>query len=190
LRVQRLNLRTSFGVTLAVIGTLVMLDVSNFRLGDDTILGNTLVLLNCLSYAIFLVISRPMLLRIPPMTVIAWSYLFGGTGVLLVAGPTLITTDYSQVPSGAWMGIVYIVLLATLTGYILNTWAIHRSSSVIVATYTTLQPVIAGVLAVLFLGEFITGKEVVGFVLIVAGLLWISVKRTPQTSPSTESSTE
>jgi drug/metabolite transporter (DMT)-like permease len=121
LRIERLSARGVGGVLLAVVGALVMLDVSHFSLDRTDMLGNLLVLLNCLSYAGFLVLARPVLLRIPAFMVIGWSYLFGGIGVLAVCGPTMLTTDYASMPWTVWLGVAYIVLIATLVNYVLNT---------------------------------------------------------------------
>ena len=174
--VEKLSGRGAAGVALAVIGALVMLDISHFSFGRSEMLGNLFILLNCLSYAVFLVLARPVLLRLPPFMVIGWSYVFGGLAVLAVSAPTMVSADYSGIPALAWLGIAYIVLLATLVNYVLNTWAIRHSSSSLVASYTTLQTLIAGLLAVIFLHETVGWKEAGGCALIVAGLALTSRK--------------
>lgn len=173
--IERLTARRAVGIALAVAGALIMLRVTRFSLSEDTVLGNILILVNCLSYSLFLVLARPVLLRIPPLTVIAWTFLFGGAGVLLVSTPTLLATDFSAVPTLAWIGIAYVVVFPTVVNYVLNTWAIKRSSSVLVAAYTTLQPLVATALAVSLLGEQFGMRELLGFACIVGGLLWISL---------------
>ena len=176
LRIERLTARGVAGVLLSVVGAMVMLDVTNFSLARETMLGNLLILLNCLSYAAFLVLARPVLLRIPPLMVIGWSYLFGGIGVLAVSATTLAALDYSVIPWTVWLGVAFIVLIATLVNYVLNTWAIRHSSSSLVATYTTLQTLIAGALAVMFLHERIGPSQIGGSTLIIAGLLLVTAR--------------
>ena len=174
--IERVSMRGVAGVALAVIGALIMLDVANFSFQGKAMLGNLFILLNCLSYAGFLVLARPVLLRMPPFMVIGWSYVFGGIGVLLVSIPTLLTTDYTAVPVAAWAGVAFIVLIATLVNYVLNTWAIRHSSSSLVATYTTLQTLIAGLLAVTFLQEDVGWTQIIGSTLIVLGLLLVTIR--------------
>ncbi len=172
--IERITWRRSVGIGLAVAGALIMLRVTRFSLAEDTVLGNIMILVNCLSYSVFLVYARPILLRIPPLTVIAWTFVFGGSGILIVSAPELLRTPFASLPALAWTGIAYVVIFPTLINYLLNTWAIKRSSSTLVATYTTLQPVVATTLAVIFLGEEFAMREILGFLLIVAGLLWIT----------------
>jgi drug/metabolite transporter (DMT)-like permease len=159
-----------------------MVDVAHFSFAEQGMVGNLLILLNCLSYAAFLVLARPVLLRLPHTMVVAWSYLAGGAVVLAIGGRDLLGAPYGAMPALAWAGLAYIVLLATLLNYLLNTWAIRHSSSSLVAVYTTLQPVVAAVLAVLLLGESIGWKEAAGFALIVAGLALITV-HAPRPAP-------
>lgn len=174
--IERLTLRRAVGLAFAVAGALIMLRVTEFSLTEDTVIGNVLILVNCLSYSVFLVLARPVLLRIPPLTVIAWTFLFGGAGVLVVSLPTLLSTPLGSLPPIAWAGVAYVVVFPTVVNYVLNTWAIKRSSSVLVAAYITLQPVVATGLAVLLLGESFGLRELLGFVLIVGGLMWVSYR--------------
>ncbi len=175
--IERLTRRTVAGVGLAVAGAVVMLDPTRFAGGPGTTLGNLLVLANCLSYATYLVLQRPVLRRLPPLTVIAWAFLFGGAGVLAVSAPTLARLHPAAVPGAVWAGMAYIVLIPTAVNYALNTWAIRRSSPSLVAAFTTLQPVFTAALAVAFLGERPGIRELAGFLLIAAGLAAISGRR-------------
>lgn len=187
-RVERASLRRILGIGVSVIGALVMLDVTGLSFDADTSYGNFLVLVNCMSYAVFLVLARPVLLRLPPLTVIAWTFAMGGIGVAVISAPTLATVRWEQVPGSAWAAVAYILLLPTLVNYILNTWAIKRSSSSLVAAYTTLQPVAAAIFGTVLLGEHLTLHEVAGFVLIVLGLGMTSIghARPPGRRPETD----
>lgn len=184
--VERMPLPKLIGVVLAVGGALSMLDPTRFRADDGALFGNLLILSNCLCYALFVVLQERVLVRLPALTVIAWAYLFGGIVVALVTTPTLLGGSYGAVPPLAWWTVLYIVVVPTTLNYALVSWAIKHSSPALVATYTTLQPVTAALLASLFLEESVTEREVLGFLLIVAGLFLVS--RAPRPGASGESS--
>jgi len=172
---ERLSGRRLAGIVLAVAGALVMLDVTRFSLGGGgELLGNGLILANCLSYAAYLVYQKPLLRRLPPLTVVAWAFLFGGIGVLVVSGHRLPDLHPASLPAPVMLGMLYVVLVPTVINYALNTWAVKRSSPALVAVYVTLQPVAAGLLAMLFLGERAGLRELCGFILIVLGLYTVS----------------
>lgn len=174
LRIERPGPRRLAGVALAVVGALVMLRPWRFEVAGDVALGNALILINCLSYAAFLVLQRPLLQRMPWRTVIAWSFLFGALPVLWVGGGALAAVEPAAVSPLAWWSIAYIVIFPTFVTYLLSTWAVARSSPATVAAYVTLQPLIAALLAVPLLGETLGWAEAIGFALIGSGLVFVT----------------
>ncbi|MCP4901315.1 MAG: DMT family transporter [bacterium] len=170
LRIERASLRRIAGIVLSVVGALVMLEPGRFQAGDLTFVGNLLILANCLSYAIFLVLMRPLLERLSAVTVTAWAFVFGGAGVLLVTTPALVEVDYGALPGSAWAGLAFIVLVPTVLSYLINTWGVARSSASLAATYTTLQPLITGFLAFFLLAERVGWPQIAGGLLIIGGL--------------------
>jgi drug/metabolite transporter (DMT)-like permease len=174
LGIEAIGPRRALGIALAVAGALVMVNPMRFS-SSGMALGNLLILGNCLSYALFLVFQRPILRRLPWRTVIAGSFVFGGTAVFLASLPALAALDFRAVPATTWLGILYIALFGTVVAYAVNTWAVRRSSPALVAAYGMLQPVVTAGLAATFLGETLGWAEGVGFALIVAGLWQVSV---------------
>jgi drug/metabolite transporter (DMT)-like permease len=176
LGIEGVGPRRLLGIALAVAGALVMVHPGSFESDGSTTFGNLLILGNCLSYALFLVLQRPILRRLPWRTVIAGSFLCGGPLVLAASLPTLAATDFGEIPAASWMGVLYIALFATVFAYAANTWAVRRSSPALVAAYGMLQPVVTAGLAIAFLGETLGWVEGAGFALIVAGLWQVSAQ--------------
>ena len=167
---ERPRRRQIGGIALAVAGALALLDPRQMGGTPGSTTGNLLILANCLSYALFLVLQRPLLQRLPWRTVIAWAFLFGGAAVVPLAAPQVAAYGFGHVTPAVWAGVAYVVLLATVLGYALNTWAVRRSSPSLVAAFTTVQPLLAAGLAWAFLGERFGWLEVAGFACIAGGL--------------------
>jgi drug/metabolite transporter (DMT)-like permease len=176
LGIERIGPRRLFGIALSVAGALVLVNPVRLSGNGMAVVGNALILANSLCYALFLVLQRPLLARMPWRTLIAWSFAFGGAAGLVVAAPALARLPWAEAPAGAWWGVLYIALFATVFAYAVNTWAVRRSSPALVAAYSTLQPVVTATLAASFLGETFGWVEGVGFVLIVAGLWRVSAR--------------
>lgn len=104
LGIERIGPRRLVGIGLSVAGALAVVNPLRLSANGPAVLGNCLILLNCLCYALFLVLQRPLLERIPWRTLIAWSFVFGGGAVVLVSLPTLARLDWPAVPAGAWWG--------------------------------------------------------------------------------------
>jgi drug/metabolite transporter (DMT)-like permease len=175
LGIETIGPRRAAGIALAVAGALVMVNPMRFSSSGKMGVGNLLILGNCLSYALFLVFQRPILRRLPWRTVIAGSFVFGGSAVFLASLPALSDLRFREVPATAWMGVLYIAVFGTVVAYALNTWAVRRSSPALVAAYGMLQPVVTATLAATFLGETLGWAEGIGFALIVAGLWQVSI---------------
>jgi drug/metabolite transporter (DMT)-like permease len=172
--IERITSNRLTGIILCVAGALVLVNPFRFTAGRAGALGNGLILTNGLCYALFLVLQRPVLTRIPWRTVTAAAFFFGGLGVLAVSLPALLAFDPTRVETGAWVGVAYIIVFPTIFAYAASTWAVRRSSPALVAAYNTLQPVVASSLGVAFLGEPFGWEEGVGFALIAAGLWQVS----------------
>jgi drug/metabolite transporter (DMT)-like permease len=172
--VERITLNRLAGIVLSVAGALVLVNPFRFSAGQAGALGNAMILGNGLCYALFLVLQRPILTRVPWRTVIAASFFFGAAGILPVAIPALAALDPSKVGTGAWLGVAYIIVFPTVFAYAASTWAVRRSSPALVAAYSTLQPLVASALAAAFLGEQFGWEEGIGFALIAAGLWLVS----------------
>jgi drug/metabolite transporter (DMT)-like permease len=175
LGIERLDRRRLVGVALAVAGALVLLGPKGISAGGGSALGNLLILGNCAAYAAYLVLQRPLLFRLPPLTVVAWAFLFGGVAIVAMSLPAMLRVSPTKLPAAVWVAMAYIILIPTAVNYVLNSWALRRSSPALVATYTTLQPVIATGLAFLFLGETPGARELAGFSLIAAGLAAVTI---------------
>jgi len=67
-------------------------------------------------------------------------------------------------------------LLATALGFSIQTWAQRWSSPTRTALFFTLEPVFAWVTSYLVAGEVLSGRGVVGAVLILAGVLMVELK--------------
>lgn len=174
MRIERPSMARLGGVACAAAGALVLVGTRPPAAGAGFYLGNALLLLNCLSYALYLVLQKPLLGRLGPLTVVGSAFAAGGAGILAVSIPSLLRLDYLPVPPLAWAAILYIVLVPTALNYVLNSWAIRESGPSLAAAYITLQPLAGALLAALWLGERPGAREAAGGLLILSGLVLVA----------------
>ena len=160
---ERLRLRTVIGLTLAILGVLSLIGIGSIDRGA------ILVALNSLSYAAYVVLSRDVVLRVGALRAVAWIFTYAAILFAPFGMPAMI----AQVPvltGRGWMFVLYILALPTIVAYLLNAWALGRSSATMVTVYIYLQPLIAAVLAWAQLGHGISKRAWLAAVLILVGL--------------------
>jgi drug/metabolite transporter (DMT)-like permease len=154
------------GIALAGSGALVLVGVG---LHEGSGLGNLLALLNVACYSVYLVISRGLLRRYNPLTVITWVFTFGVAG-MLPWGIGAALREVGGMSGTTWMMMVYIVVFPSVGAYWLNTWALARAESSLVSTFVYLQPPLTAALAVPLLGEHVSWRMLPAVALIFAGV--------------------
>lgn len=140
------------GLALSFGGVALLVGRDGLDLTGGT-LGNVLILLNSLSYSAYLVLSRPILARHDPLTVIAWVFILGFCEMVLVAGPQALAVGWGALPTEAWAGFAYVILAATVLSYGLNTWVLRHVAASRVASFVYLQPLVGAAAAAIILGE-------------------------------------
>lgn len=171
------------GILVALAGAFVLLDPRRFSLDDATLVGNLLILANTLAYSIYLVVSRPILSRIPPLTTIAWIFVFGGLMIvplgLVQAGPSAFLVSQRSA-----VILAYIILGPTVAVYALNLWALRRVQSSTVAAFIYLQPIVGVALAWWLLGEAVHPRTFLAAALVFVGVGLVTMYSGERSAPS------
>ena len=174
LGIDRLRARQWVGFMLSFLGVIVVVLAGNGALvfSNATFLGNVLMLFGAFFWALYTVLSRPILTRgTPPIGltffgVLAAMPILGGLGVF-----TLPETVWSAVDGRIWLALLFSGGLSTGVAYALWNIAVRRVGPSQTAAFTNLVPFVALVAAYVLLGESITFIQVGGGALIIGGLV-------------------
>jgi len=142
--------------------------------------GNLLVLGNASSYAIYLVIVKPLMKTYKPVTVITWMFTFGLLYILPFGLYGYSSCDFSFGINGVW-AIIYVVLGATFITYLFNLYGISKLNPSIVSSYIYLQPVFTMLIATCIAlyhdkPNFLTLEKGIATLLIFAGVYLVGKK--------------
>ena len=174
---ERPSLTTSAGVVLAFVGVVVLA-------AGPGLSANALPLLLVVGAAFAFAVSNVLTKRygpFDPLMLMGWSSLLTVPQVLLMS----LLLEYGQLASlvtadeRGWLALAYTIFIGGIAGFGLWFWLIGRCSMGRVAPFGLLLPVFALISSVLFLGDRVTPK------LIVGGLLAISGVAITQLRPST-----
>lgn len=158
------------GIALAGAGALLVVGGESFHGSWRSFAGALMLIVNCLSYALYLVVSKPHMARLSARRVVARMFAVGTVILLPIAAWPMGRQDWTQISSRGWLALVLVIAGPTVGAYLLQAWALRSADSSLVAAYTYLQPVLATLLGVAFLGETIRG-----IVLVAAGMIFAGV---------------
>lgn len=174
---EPLTLNKGVGFFFAFVGVLVIRKVENFTLSDKTLIGDLLTILNCLSYAIFLSVSRKFIQAHDRFWTTSWLFIYGSVGLTFLALPDWQTFQMPELTPMLIGCMVFAILGGTLMTYFLNNWALAYAKSSQVALFIYLQPIVAAILAFAWHGEVITLRTALSCGLIFVGVLMALSRR-------------
>ncbi len=173
---ERLTINKIIGVLIGAIGAYLLLTKDGVSLSHGTFLGDLFILLNGTSYAIYLVIVKPLMAKYRPITVIKWIFLFGFVFAFPFGIDQLSEVNWRVITPVAWLSIAYVILAATFLVYLLNVWSLKFVNSSVVGIYIYLQPMISTLIAVSFRGDRLDLMTVAYSLLIMVGVYLVSKK--------------
>lgn len=168
---EKLNPKNISGILLAFLGVVFIRNFEEFKITNETFVGDLLVLLNSLSSAIYIAYSRELLRDKKPWRLTAHVF-FAGSVMILLWGIFENNPIFTkEITRSIAFSMVYVVLAATLLSYLLINWAISKVDSGKVSFFIYLQPPLTSAVAYLFLSEPITLRTILSSLLIVAGFI-------------------
>lgn len=161
----------TIGVLLGLAGALTLLLFQgevNFTYATRT--GDAAVLINALSWGMYLVQVKPYMEKYGAMNVIRYIFLFGFIMVIPLGWPQLAVVDPASLTPSVCLKICFVVIGTTVIGYYLNTMALQWSGPTLVSAYIYLQPFLASFFAWITLHELPGPVQITATLLIFAGV--------------------
>ncbi|MDR1415743.1 MAG: DMT family transporter [Odoribacteraceae bacterium] len=167
------------GVLVGASGALLIIWQSATTHGGDegaSLAGNLFCLLSVVSYCIYLVISRPVAQRYSPVTLMKWMFLFAAAMLLPFSIGEL---DKAPILSAeatwtAILSLLYVLAGATFLAYLLIPVALKRIRPTTISMYNYLQPIVAGIAAIIIGQSILTWDKPVATILIFAGVYLVT----------------
>ncbi|WP_339752032.1 DMT family transporter [uncultured Winogradskyella sp.] len=165
------------GVALAFFGALALtLFGDSEREGDNIILGNTFILLNTFFYSVYIILIKQLTAKYHPFTFIKWLFLFGFFMVLPFGYNELQEVQWQTFTPYISFSVLFVVIGATFGTYLLNPIALNKLKASTVGVFIYLQPVIAGLFALIMGADTIDTLKIIAMVLIFSGVYLVTLK--------------
>ena len=165
------------GIVLALCGALVLtIYGKSTREADNVVLGNTFIFINAISYSIYIILIKQLTAKYHPFTFIKWLFLFGFFMVLPFGYNQLSDIQWETFTPKVYFAVGFVIVGATFLTYILNPLALSKLKASTVGVFIYLQPVIAGLFAILMGVDAIDVIKIIAMILIFSGVYIVSLK--------------
>jgi len=149
---------------------------------ETRVVGDLLMLGSAFGYALFMVVSKPLMTRYGALKVVTFSFMFGLLVVVPFGADEALSVQWGGLGLAEWGAMFWTVVLAGTFGFTAWYWRISKTSASRVAVYQYIVPVFSLITAALLLGERPAALQIVGAGLVLVGLYF--ARRPADTCPS------
>lgn len=176
---EPITLKKAGGVALSFVGVIFLIfnSVHSGGASASTTMGIVLVLINSISFAMYLGVFRPLISKYNVVHFMKWMFLFALLMSLPFSARGLFSTNYAAIPSNVRWEIAYLIFFATFVAYFLIPFGQKRLRPTLVSMYTYLQPIIAAIISIWLGMDVLTWQKLLATVLIVGGVILVSRSR-------------
>jgi len=170
LKQENLTVFKALGMTIAASGVLVI-QLSKNEAAGATLLGDCFALLSVLGFAIFTVKSKQFTQRHSGLTAMTVAYVGGAIALAPMTIWICSRFDLGKVSAAAWLSLIYMAVFAAVIAYLIYYYALTYLPASRVSAVSYLQPVVATLFAIGFLGERISTVLIIGGILVLTGVV-------------------
>lgn len=137
-------------------------------------LGNALIIVNALSFGMYLIVVRPLTRKYKTITLMKWLFLTAFVINFPITFSEFSQVEWSNLPFSAIWRMGFVVLGTTCLTYLLNTYALRHLSASTIGVFVYLQPVIAIVYAILSGADQLTLTKILAGIAVFAGVFMVT----------------
>ncbi|WP_224484166.1 DMT family transporter [Robertkochia aurantiaca] len=142
----------------------------------DIPLGNLLFIINATSYAIYLVLVKPLTAKYHAITLMKWLFLIAVFINLPVTLNEFLEVRWTSLPWNAIWRMGYVILGTTFLTYLFNIYALKHLKASTIGAFIYLQPLIGIIFAIAAGADELTIEKTGAALLVFAGVYLVSRK--------------
>jgi drug/metabolite transporter (DMT)-like permease len=189
---EKVTWQKVLGILLGATGAFIIISGKGFSFSGATVLGDLFILINSISYAIYLVMVRPLMKKYHPLTVVKWVFFFGLLPVAAFGYNQFSQIQWHTFGMQEWLAVCFVIVCTTFLAYLLNMLALREVHSSVVGAYIYMQPIVATIISMLVGKDMLTPQKLISAVLIFSGVYMVSfagnikVFDKPKTNPDSD----
>jgi len=174
---EKLDIRKGIGIALGLIGaSALILNGGSLSGNTDFLLGNTFIFINAVSYGLYLVLVKPLMLKYHPITVMFYVFGFGFLYVLPFGYSELLAVEWTSFSPKIMWEVAFVVVCTTVIAYLLNSSALKQLNPSTVSIYIYTQPVLATLFAIFRNADTLDEMKIISASIIFVGVYLVSIR--------------
>lgn len=169
---EPLTIRKGWALALAITGCAFVVGLLPF--GQGNIPMNTLLMgiLSGFCYALYSIFSKTVTKRYSALTITTYTFLYTSIFMLLTSDIAGKVDQFQYVD--VWVSSVLLALVATVAAFVLYTSGLKHLEASKASILATIEPIIAVITGILFLGEHLQGWQVLGIALVLYSAILVA----------------
>lgn len=189
---ERFGLWKIIGLTTGFTGALLVLTRGDFRaeaFGRPSALGDLLILISTINWAIYSVLGHDVIRRLGPRRATSGAMLFGLSMLAPFFAVSRGWREWPALSASGWGAVLFLGIGCSALGYLFWYGALERIEVSRVAAFLYLEPLVTVAAAAVLLGERLNVLVIAGGLLVLAGVLIAQYAGVPvRTSVASEGS--
>ncbi len=137
---------------------------------DEVILGDILIIINAISYTIYFILVKPLMLKYNPVMIMRWIFTIGLVMILPFGWNEFTAIQWSNFTTIDFTTMALVVFTGTFLAYLFNVYGIKILGASAAGFYIYTQPFFATFIAMIFLNEKLELYKIAAAVLIFTGV--------------------
>ena len=175
---EKVTVIKALGLALGIGGG-VLLIMTKEKSGTASLTGDLFVIINAISYTVYFIIVKPLMVVYSPLHVIRWVFTFGLIFIIPFCWPQFAATHWTTFDASHYTALAFIIVCGTFLAYSFNIYGIRHLGAGITGSYIYTQPVFAAIIATVFLHEGFTTQKIIAGLLIFGGVFLVSKRKPP-----------
>ena len=144
---------------------------------ETTPFGIFMLILNVLSFSMYLGIFKPLIAKYSVVTFMKWIFLFSALVAIPFSTKGLLNTDWAGIPAIQYAELSYLIICATFVSYFLIPVAQRRIRPTLISMYSYVQPIIAIAVSIAIGMDTLTWQKILATLLVFSGLIIVNYSR-------------
>ncbi|MEA1981884.1 MAG: DMT family transporter [candidate division Zixibacteria bacterium] len=168
---EKIIWRRMIGIIVAMVGVIIIMFSGAIEFGKEYLFGDSLILIAVIAWSYYTIIGKHLVQKYGAIRVTTYALVSGSLVYFPFGLYMALKFDYSQATLGGWASVFYMAVMTSIVVYVLWYWVLKYMDASRIAVFHNLQPVLASVVAFLWLNEPVGWSFVIGGSIALLGVV-------------------